>query len=512
MSKVTKAEVDELAEKMEETLNLNIRKAIITIGRWQPPHQGHAVLINAVLEEKAEYEKRGIKDVGGFVYIPARPDESRPELKNDKDFANIMAKNPLKQLQKWYYLNLMYSDPNLKFLVTRFPSHLSHELLEDLTREDLDWSGYAKSIGYSNEILGTDMESTKKRILQRKQRVLKKNYERWKQRTPRITATHSHRAPSIMCLNYLKRHGYGSVDILVGSDRVDSFTQYNKPMLTSSFTNSSVKTAKGSKPRPGGLGNQQLDAPVPVKRGFSLGDKDEQTKAAELINQCSIADGEHSCSGIDGKFSGTILRHCVEDLKCGEGRTLNYFVEGVKIGTRMENIDCLSLLNDIGKELGYQYVSIDAWNSKVNEKYKIINTTPLFTNKSDEQHTRVKLAQLGYFGQGGKSRKRRRQKKKTRKKKKTRRRKGKRRKRRKKKTRKKRGNGGVFSRKRKNISSREPKDEYINLALTQLIENQEWQNAGVVKKNHMMRHLALKLEDDAKKGGKRKRKKKTRKN
>ena len=83
-------------------------------------------------------------------------------------------------------------------------------------------------------------------------------------------------------------------------------------------------------------------------------------------------------------------------------------------------------------------------------------------------------------------------------------------KRRKKKTRKKRGNGGVFSRKRKNISSREPKDEYINLALTQLIENREWQNAGVVEKNRMMRHLALKLEDDAKKGGKRY-KKKTRK-
>jgi len=82
--------------------------------------------------------------------------------------------------------------------------------------------------------------------------------------------------------------------------------------------------------------------------------------------------------------------------------------------------------------------------------------------------------------------------------------------RRKKKTRKKRGNGGVFSRKRKNISSRVPKDEYFNLALKQLIENQEWQHADVVKKTTMMRHLALKLEDDAKKGGKRKRKKKSR--
>ena len=87
----------------------------------------------------------------------------------------------------------------------------------------------------------------------------------------------------------------------------------------------------------------------------------------------------------------------------------------------------------------------------------------------------------------------------------------KRRKHRKKKTRKKRGNGGVFSRKRtRNISSREPKKEYINLALTQLIENPEWQNAGVVLKTTMMRNLALKLEDDAKKGGKRKRKKKSR--
>ena len=79
---------------------------------------------------------------------------------------------------------------------------------------------------------------------------------------------------------------------------------------------------------------------------------------------------------------------------------------------------------------------------------------------------------------------------------------------RKRKSRKKRGKGSMISRKKKNISARQPKEKYVDDALKQLVENPEWIRAGVVVQVKMMRDLAFELEDadKQKKGGRKKRK------
>ena len=57
---------------------LNIRdgkKAIVTIGRWQPPHAGHGNLIRTVISDVKE-ENQGTR-YKGYIYISPRPDETR---------------------------------------------------------------------------------------------------------------------------------------------------------------------------------------------------------------------------------------------------------------------------------------------------------------------------------------------------------------------------------------------------------------------------------------------------
>lgn len=77
---------------------------------------------------------------------------------------------------------------------------------------------------------------------------------------------------------------------------------------------------------------------------------------------------------------------------------------------------------------------------------------------------------------------------------------------RKRKSRKKRGKGSMMSRKKKHMSARQPKNEYLNQARQILITYLNNPNISESSKARELRILALQLEDDAKKGGRRKRK------
>ena len=77
---------------------------------------------------------------------------------------------------------------------------------------------------------------------------------------------------------------------------------------------------------------------------------------------------------------------------------------------------------------------------------------------------------------------------------------------RKRKSRKKRGKGSMMSRKKKHMSARQPKNEYLNQARQILITYLNNPNISESSKARELRNLALQLEDDAKKGGRRKRK------
>ena len=73
------------------------------------------------------------------------------------------------------------------------------------------------------------------------------------------------------------------------------------------------------------------------------------------------------------------------------------------------------------------------------------------------------------------------------------------------KSRKKRGKGAMMSRKKK-LSARKPKPRYVDEAIKILENDQTYLIANIVEQGRRIRNLALELEDNAKKGGRRKRK------
>ena len=182
MAEKKQVNIDEVTQAVSE-LNISDGKAVVTIGRWEPPHQGHGILINSVIDMVLREKDRNTK---GFVYISPRSDEiigsSKAYLNfirarekrrllprkvkdlsdeekvrffrdiNDK-MGSIIQRNPLTQLQKWYYLSLMY--PNLKdikdvrgkqmvrFLMLEYPDQgtVVTKLLDDMTKQSFDWKG-----------------------------------------------------------------------------------------------------------------------------------------------------------------------------------------------------------------------------------------------------------------------------------------------------------------------------------------------------------------------------------
>lgn len=76
---------------------------------------------------------------------------------------------------------------------------------------------------------------------------------------------------------------------------------------------------------------------------------------------------------------------------------------------------------------------------------------------------------------------------------------------RKRKSRKKRGKGAMVSRKKK-LSARQPKPKYVDEAIKILENDQTYLIADITERGRRIRNLALELEDNAKKGGRRKRK------
>ena len=109
-------------------------KIKLTVGRWQPPHNGHGLLIREVISKSSE-DPESI----GLIYIPPNAVETmgltNRSARNNERFKNKIAKqaqkyrsaemkvdpgkavseemdlelesNPLPSIKRWYYLNLM---------------------------------------------------------------------------------------------------------------------------------------------------------------------------------------------------------------------------------------------------------------------------------------------------------------------------------------------------------------------------------------------------------------------
>ena len=417
--------VDQITEGMSNVNMSDGKKAIVTIGRWQPPHSGHSNLIGVVISDVVKERKAG-KNTLGYIYISPRPDESRggieafllelsqklsKDVNPNKKLAEILSKNPLTQIQKWYYLNLMYPrlPANVKFLMIEYPTNrtIASFLLDGYVREsNFEWNQYGKDYEYDIRsatipefVLHADRAVTArsdtgrnarfyeknyiimKMLYRRKREILKQNVLNWHNKTQKIISTHQVKSsgdvviPSVTCINYLKNAAkVKQIEIVVGSDRVDAFRRYNQGLLDQLPEGGEVRQAGRDR---GSVGDGMIAEPV--KRVYSLNNEEEEEKVEKAFASCTATDERGPCSSEeevrDGVFSGTILRDCVKALKCnveskGSERPLDYFIRGVLVGN-MTPLDAFCLFMDIILNLGYDVVSIEQYNNLVSDEYKI---------------------------------------------------------------------------------------------------------------------------------------------
>ncbi len=105
--------------------------AFVTIGRWQPPHMGHFLLIDELYQKAME---DGMAEA--FVYVTDKITVRPASGWVHENWDEYNMKNPLTGIQKLYYLSLMYpveKYPNLKFLVG-FDINPVYGLLKNYTR------------------------------------------------------------------------------------------------------------------------------------------------------------------------------------------------------------------------------------------------------------------------------------------------------------------------------------------------------------------------------------------
>ena len=373
--------------------------AIITIGRWQPPHAGHLELIDGTYEKVTKFKEVGFKGADGYIWIAPRP---------NKKIGNLINKNPLYLIDKWIYLNYMlpfdHYEDNLKFLHI---TNIDNDINQKVFRDDEDNASFLTAKHNLRENVSEDQLSECQAI---KYNLLfkygKENYQEFKQRTVKVNVRNQRVSASATCIDFLKNRGYKKLLLLVGSDRVEAFQRFNQEHLEQAFGagNGIIEQIGADR---GSAGNGLL-----FDLGQESGDEKEADLAANVMNYCSIqgceqpeVEEEKSRSrseSIAGTFSGTRIRDCAYKLE-----NLDYFCEGTMIGDMTKELS-ICLLNDLRKrhEPTLAPITKREWNEKVSSKYQFfgLNIT------HDEQFARLSLAQHGFFGRGGRKRKTRRKK------------------------------------------------------------------------------------------------------
>ena len=372
--------------------------AIITIGRWQPPHAGHLELIDGTYQKVAKFQEAGFKRADGYIWIAPRP---------DKKIGNFINKNPLYLIDKWIYLNYMlpfdYYGDDLKFLHI---TNIDNDINQKVFRDDEDKASFLTANHDLRENVSEDQLSECQAI---KYNLLfkygKENYQEFKQRTVKVNVRNQRESASATCIEFLKTRGYKKLLLLVGSDRVEAFQANNQTHLEDAFGhgNGLIKQIGADR---GTAGEGLL-----FDLGLESGDESEANLAEEVMNYCTIQGCEQKAieqksrersTSIAGTYSGTRIRECAYKLE-----NLDYFCEGTIIGGMTKELS-FCLLNDLRKrhEPSLEPITKNVWNEKVSSEYQF-----LFENiKHDELYSRLSLAQHGFFGRGGRKRKTRRKK------------------------------------------------------------------------------------------------------
>ena len=374
--------------------------AVVTIGRWQPPHAGHLELIDGTYDKVDKFHKKGFKKARGFIWLAPRPDEKNLDVEIGGDIIN---KNPLYLIDKWMYLNYMiplnkYGN-KLKFLHV---TDIDNDINQKVFRDDKDNASFLTDRHDLRESVNENELSECQKV---KYNLLfkfgKKNFNEFKKRTYKITTRYRRKSPSATCIDFLKNRGYKKLLLLVGSDRVEAFQRFNQAHLERAF----------------GAGNGIIEQ-IGVDRGnagkgllFDLGqesgDESEANFAADVMNYCSIQGCEQQeeeksrsrSESIAGTFSGTRIRDCAYKLE-----NLDYFCNGTMIGGMTKELS-LCLLNDLRKRHvpTLDPITKSVWNEKVSPEYQFFG----LGMEHDEGYSRMLLfaAQHGNSSRGGRKRK-----------------------------------------------------------------------------------------------------------
>jgi hypothetical protein len=338
-----KKNVDELSAQMASLKLKPTDKVTVNavIGRWQPPTQGHKLLIKEAYDRSIK-----ARDAEPFVYITDKirnkPDDG---WVHDNWFEYNM-KNPLTGPLKYYYLSLMYPEaefPGLRF-IGAFNVDIQGDILQNTTRADFPYTIRTK-LAWSFIDLTNDTFLTTNglRILQmRKNLREKKAMNKRMVRPPRRFTG----APSTTCIDMMASRGYKTLNILVGSDRLEAFKKYNEKALNDKFLEAGEVVGIGDR---GSAGNGQIFK-IPLEN---------KSVATGVLDFCE----KESCSFKEGEYSGTNVRNVAYTLlTTAESQDILYLLKGIKMGN-MGNIDCWCLINDIrrgGTKL--HPISVADWN------------------------------------------------------------------------------------------------------------------------------------------------------
>jgi len=384
------------------------KKIILTVGRWQPPHNGHGLLIREVISKSRE-DPESI----GLIYIPpnnveiigttnksargipkfmeimkSQAEKYRPETFASKESQAIdeetnleLESNPLPSIKRWYYLNLMHGDVMMVRSSSK-PSVLSKFLVGEAVDKGA-CSQYLCGGLLTNKLKWVKgdhlnrMTASKRCVIVRRAKVLQGKYPSFMARTETVKNTRGQTSnlPSFKCIEYLKSRGANDIEILVGSDRVEIFTKHNPSFAKKMDISCSVTQAGKNRGPRGNDSCRTVKEPVAItftpnkkKRGEEykkLADV-EYEELADVIDTCSTSN--NSCSTlVDGQFSGTRIRNCARN-----GTDLDYFVEGVKVpSSAMTNLDCYSLFYDLREAMGLEEIDINTYNSGISEPYQV---------------------------------------------------------------------------------------------------------------------------------------------
>ena len=302
------------------------KPVVITIGRLQPPHKGHDVLIRDTVQLA--------RDLGGDSYVWISP--SRTDGRADLDEGEVPERtesDPLSTAQRFYYLNKMYpitEYPDVKFLY------------------DMDEGIKLKTQGELNALTSTLEVPTrgrrkkpynwKKMTLCQKYKYVSimedgRMFKRAIQVRDRAAGVRvgGRRLPSAQCLNWLKSRGYTKVILLVGSDRVEAFKTYNQELGDKLFKKFKVDQSGYDR---GGAGRQELK-PLKLERALSDESIDD---LSQMMSGLSISPAEQRERAEE--YSGTRTRNAAIQ------GNIPAFVRAVKEGN-MTMLDCFCLCNDV---------------------------------------------------------------------------------------------------------------------------------------------------------------------